>query len=115
MTLARPDYIELDANGRMVTLYCAVCGTKIGEDRRGNFYRFHNYAELKMKFSDGAMHVTNLCTGCVGAVAASRSLMFEVYQADIDEMVRSLPSMNVLRFKFSPEFVKLDVTRSGML
>lgn len=115
MTLIRPDYVENDKIGRMVGLYCKVCGQKIGEDRRGAFYRFPNYAELKMKFLDGAMHVTNLCHDCTPKVADSRELMFECYQADVDDMSRGQPFMATYRFKVAPVFVTASLDRNGLL
>lgn len=115
MTLKRPDYIEYDKIGRMIRLFCAVCGTVIGEDRRGNFFRFTNYAELKMKFDNGQMHVTNLCTDCVVVVAQSPELMLEVYHADIDEMATEIPEMGAFKDdKGLPRYVTMDLTRSGL-
>lgn len=114
MTLSRPNFIEYDRQGRMIRLFCSVCGTQIGEDQRGNFIRFPNYGELKMQFADGSKHVTNLCHTCIPIVADSRELMFEVYQADIDDMARDMPSMALQKLKFAPKFVEVDLTRSGL-
>lgn len=113
MTLARPDYIERDPIGRMIRLYCKVCGKLIGMDRRGGFHRLHNYGELKMKFLDGSDHVTNLCHDCIPLVAKSRELMMEVYQADVDDMGAEMPAMRLLKFKLAPKFVVANLGRDG--
>lgn len=119
MTLARPDYCVRDKLGRMVELYCKVCGVQIGDDRAGAFLRFPKYGELKMQFSDGSKHVTNLCHDCIPIVADSRQLMMEVYYADLDDMARDAPpdiapSVMLLKFKLAPKFVRAEMSRFGL-
>jgi hypothetical protein len=113
--LARPDYVEKDRIGRMIRLYCKNCGVLIGRDERGAFRRLRNYAELKMRFLGGSMHVTNVCKDCALLATESRELMVALHNADIDDMVRDVPEMGLERMRIAPRFISLDTTRSGLL
>jgi hypothetical protein len=115
MTLAKPDYIETDAIGRMITLYCKVCGAPIGRDVRGVFARGQNYAEIKIQFMDGDNHVTNLCTTCVDRVADDKDLLMEVYHADIDHLAREVPSLSERKAKLAPRITVVNTKRTGIV
>lgn len=119
MTLARPDYIEKDAIGRMIALYCKVCGAQIAADRAGGFVRGPNYAELKMQFMDvdfPDFHVTNLCTNCVEVVSRDRTgtILLEMHDADIDMMAEEVPQLSIHKRRASPRVVAVDTKRRGI-
>lgn len=112
--LKKPDYVDNDAIGRMIALYCKVCGTQIGADQRGNFFRGSNYAEMKIMWADGSKHVTQLCSDCVVAASNSPDVMLAMYNADIDDMVKSVPQMEAHREKFDPVCVAIELKRRGI-
>ena len=112
--LAKPDYVDNDKIGRMIRLYCKVCGAQIGEYRDGNFIRHKNYAELKMQFRDGVSHVTNLCTKCLGPVSRDPGLMLACQRADMDLMVLDIPEMARELLRSRPKCVAIDTKRRGI-
>jgi hypothetical protein len=115
MTLAKPEYIETDAIGRMIVLYCKVCGMPIARDVRGVFVRSPDYAEIKIEFMDGDKHVTNLCKGCVDVVADDPALLMEVYHADIEHLAQEVPSLRGLKAKLSPRITVVNTKRTGIV
>lgn len=95
--LKRPNYVE-ETNGAINKLFCKICGASIAgvtETPKGGgplikvmvqkFMRFSNYAEIKIEFSDGSMHVTNGCKSCL-KVNMESSQLLEIYQADMAVM-----------------------------
>lgn len=112
--LIRPDYVENDKIGRMIRLFCKVCGVEIGEYRRGNFIRHTNYAEMKIQFEDGTKHVTNMCTKCMGPVSRDKTLMIACHRADIDVMVKEIPAMARELLRARPKVVTIDKKRRGI-
>lgn len=109
-----PDYIQYDANGRMIAMLCKCCGAPIGEDRDGAFYRFKNYAEMKMRFADKSMHVTNGCADCITAATKSPLMRLEMHQADIDDMVKTVPALGMFRNRMGSKVVAVDYKRIGI-
>lgn len=93
------NFIKTDDKGALNEILCKVCGTTIAgisevlserksdsagnviEVRHRSFSRFHNYAELKMQFTNGSFHVTNGCSKCLSTSLKSEQLQ-EMYWAD---------------------------------
>ena len=95
--LKRPNYVE-EVNGVIQKLFCQVCGDQIagvsaspiGSGPYANklsdsFKRFANYAEIKIEFDDGSMHVTNGCKKCLKMTMPIEQAN-EIYQADLSVM-----------------------------
>lgn len=94
-----PDFVRY-VNGALSEIMCKLCGTVIagtttsveskGLDRNGvmvetrvkHFQRFHNYAEIKILFTNGTAHVTNGCSACISESMAP-DILQEMYEADI--------------------------------
>lgn len=112
--LARPDYVVLDDRGRMIELYCKVCGQQIGGIVRLKFTRFKNYAEVKFTFDDKSNHVTNLCVDCVYDVNDSPRLMKLIHNADLDIMAQDNPAFLEEKRRKRPRVTGLNADRSGL-
>ena len=110
-----PEYIQYDANGRMVKMICKCCGVPIGEDRDGTFYRFDNYAEMKMRFADRSMHVTNACAECIKLATRNQQMRIDMHHADIDDMIIEVPSMAMFYSRLAPRVVAVDFKRRGIV
>ncbi len=109
-----PEYITYDPIGRMIAMRCKCCGAPIGEDRDGAFIRFKNYAEMKMRFLDKSMHVTNGCTDCIALAVRSSEMRTAMHQADIDDMVKQVPEMAMFRNRLGSRVVAVDYKRMGI-
>jgi hypothetical protein len=79
--LAKPDYVLYDAENRIQTLYCKVCGIEIGGG--SPFTRYDNYAELKMVMTNNSTHITCACKTDAKIAMHSMALMQAMYEADI--------------------------------
>jgi hypothetical protein len=116
--LKRPDYIEKAATGQTLNMFCKVCGTQIY-----GTLTIHDklYAELKMRFSDGTSHITNLCRNCVPIVSGSTKLMNELHKADMKYMAADMDEPARSRFliinehREKPRFVTAAFGRGGLI
>lgn len=82
MELRRPKFAEFDKAGRLVALFCRVCGSCIGATVGGQFRHRANYTEVTIRFSDGSRHVANGCLECMSAEMEAEELQ-GIYEADI--------------------------------
>lgn len=95
-----PNFIRQNAIGEIEEIMCKVCGiviagiTETTTERTARdgklivtkirqFQRFHNYAELKLKFTDGSHHVTN---GCVDhmVMGLTKPQQRALFEADVN-------------------------------
>lgn len=109
-----PEYIQRTRTGGIRRIFCKCCGYIIAEQRGRSFWRSRIYAEIKIKFDDGTMHVTNLCQGCVPNVRRDPELLLAVYHADIDDMVKEDPTADKFREKERPRVVAIDTKLRGI-
>lgn len=80
--LQRPDYIILDAAGRVTQIFCKVCGTQIGQmNKIGRMVRTSEYIEAKIQCTDGSFHHTNGCDKCLHQ-SLPPSMLRKLMQAD---------------------------------
>lgn len=128
MTLARKDYAVTSKDGVVVELYCKVCGTKIaGEEGVGRYRRFVRYpAYVEMKFeTEYGFHVTNLCRVCTIVAAEDEALRQEIYDADMDHILKDHDHVHKAHDKYRPKggnrkhyrvgrMVHVDVNREGI-
>ena len=94
------DFVRYDDHMQLQEILCKVCGTSIagmseevvsrGQDRNGQtiitmqrrFLRHHNYAEIKIKFTNGSFHVTNGCSNCLSESLLPEQLQ-ELFWVDV--------------------------------
>lgn len=116
MTLVRAKYLSKQADGTITEIFCKVCGTNIARATPdGRMVRRPNYTEIKMKFSDGSFHVTNLCKSCVENIGDRKDVMLDMYEADIDEMSLEAPQLLALKGKSYPELVSVMLGNKGII
>ena len=108
------EYLQRTRNGAIRRIFCKCCSYIIAEQRGRTFWRSRIYAEIKIKFADGTMHVTNLCSGCIPKVRKDRELLMALYQADIDDMVKEDPTAAKFRDKAEPRVVAVDTKYRGI-
>lgn len=91
--LKRPDYCE---PGRV---FCKGCGDEIagyiGTGARRHYSVHPNYRELKIATDDPrfGFHVTCLCVNCVQKAGDDLEFQQEILEADLTQMVKSVPSL----------------------
>ncbi len=85
MTLAKPDYVTLDAHGRAIEVFCKCCGYKImGFSAAKNRLAYTiDYCEVKIRMTDGTNHVTNVCRKCLNNLADDKDKLQELHDADM--------------------------------
>jgi hypothetical protein len=94
------DFVRYGEQNQLEEIMCKACGTSIGsiseevvnrgQDRNGTtvvtvrarFIRHHNYAEIKIKFTNNSFHVTNGCSNCLSESLLPHQLQ-ELYWADV--------------------------------
>lgn len=113
--LKRPAYIKRDKKGRYIEIACKVCGTPISEPHKQSGRPVHarNYAEVKLKWPDGSMHVTNLCKKCVPLVVDEPEALLALYNADIEDMVRE--ALAAHGKTETPKVVAVEMSNKGIL
>lgn len=114
LNLARTNYVTTDERGAVVEMFCKNCGTQIGLVIGDRFSRLENYAELKLRFSDGTFHVTNICAGCIEPVTADPARMQAIHDADIDYMALSMPIVEIYKNRSDPRCVGVDTKQRGI-
>lgn len=116
--LVRPDNVTYK-DGQIDRIFCQVCGVEIAgmvERPKGSgpdaaklvmaFKRFHNYAEVKFRHSDGNFHVTNGCWNCIKNL--KMDVAQEIYEADMTVMGMKADKQVV-------EIVAVDTSGSGLV
>ncbi len=108
--LAMPDYIVRNKSGAIVEMFCKVCGANI-YTAKGRHKA--TYAEVKMKFNDGsnAFHVTNCCKKC--ATGLTPATLLAMFHADLDDMVKDVPSLEAIRGQSKPRVVVVNYGGRG--
>lgn len=94
------EFVRYDEHMHLQEILCKICGTSIagmseelvsrGQDRHGQtlitmqrrFIRHHNYAEVKIQFTNNSFHVTNGCRDCLSESLTPDQLQ-ELYWADV--------------------------------
>ncbi len=113
--ISRPEYIERNDQGKIANIYCKACGVPIAVSRSAHMKRLVNYTEVRMRFADGTQHVTNMCRACVPKIRRSESVMMEIYYADIADMLKVNPALDVLLAgKTKPRIVAVDTSQKGL-
>jgi hypothetical protein len=113
--LAKPRYIDKDANGAIRHIYCKVCGTVIATYEGPRAVRYNkNYTEIKIKFDDGSFHVTNLGSECLRNVRADKNLLLQVYLADMENMLAESPDLGNLSLPTNPKIVAFNIGTQGI-
>ena len=109
--LKKPEYITRDRNGAMVRMHCKCCGCTIFEQNK----HLPIYAEIKMKFLDGsnAHHVTNSCRKCSTIIANDPDLLLACFHADLDDMIKEDPRLEVVRGQTKPRVVVINYGGRG--
>ena len=119
--IKKKNYVVANERGAVVELFCKNCGIPIGglevaEKENKKFERHGNYAEIKMRFSDGTFHVTNICTGCIAEVTGDPDLMQQIHDADIEQLALNHPTLQELySTRTDPRCVGLDTKQRGMV
>jgi len=111
-----PNFTRFGPMGDLQEIICKVCGVTIAgtTERVVNttrnpggsqvqkavvqFVRFHNYAELKISFTDGSAHMTNGCSKCLHPNLTPTQLD-ELQQADMEEQTAGLGYENTVLLK----------------
>jgi hypothetical protein len=109
-----PEYLQRTRNGAIRRIFCKVCSYIIAEQRGRIFWRSRIYAEMKLKFEDGTMHVTSLCQGCLPKVRRDPEALMAIYNADIDDMAKEDPRAEMFRDKAKPRVVAVDTKMRGI-
>jgi len=112
--LARPDFILTNADGKILELYCKVCGVVTGTEVAGRFQRLRNHAEIKMRFEDGSNHVTSICHDCVSKAYASSELMQALHDADMYYMSFAADVRDLYLGRTAPQCVAVELKRQGI-
>lgn len=114
LELNKPHFVDYNESNQAIRVYCKVCGATIADTVRGHFHRFKNYAEMKMRFSNGSYHVTSGCNKCISLAIKDEDLRLAMHQADIDDMIREVPELASYRTRSDPKVVKVDFSRRGI-
>lgn len=123
MTLVRPNCVEIGPEGTVAGIYCKICGDKIagtslvpkGSGLKNNimvekFRRFNNYAEIKIAFDDGHMHVTHGCKRCLG-MDLPVEILSEMHNADMGMM----PGVDATPYSEPVGVVAMDLSGQGIV
>ena len=113
--LLKAKYLERNDHKQITKIFCKVCGAIIADSANGNRLRYRsNYAEAKIKFSDGSMHVTNVCKRCLPRLSASADLMNLVHKADIADLAEAVPELGRHADRKRPRLVATVIGTRGL-
>lgn len=115
--LARPAYIVTNDRGAITEIYCKSCGTQIAHMENLRLKLHDNYVEMKLRFDDNSFHVTNICAGCMDAVASDPANLQALHDADIDQMSAELNSdaLEFYKARQNPRCVAADLKQRGLI
>lgn len=113
--LDKPDFILRNRSGAVHTIFCKCCGALIAQQRKRSFWRARIYAEVKIRFADNTAHVTNICVNCIPELQRNPALLYQVYEADINDLCIDNPAMEMfLVDKEKPRIVAVDTKGRGI-